>query len=487
MSRKNNNNELKIYYNAKVKYSTYIANTNIVFPLGTIYRIYNKRTGKSLINVSEDPKNDIKDIINKLDHGIFYIKEIQDIWKKDYYQFAAEDLQHYYNNNQIPILLNIWKIYFGGKDFELLYNIDNTENINLLDIQEDNKKLSEENQYYATYLNKLLNENKKLQEQVNILNTNLLQLQSYDYKVYNNLSELNNAILKHITDSPIQVLQMLTSLLTINTAEINKQSNVLIINNKLLKNHNIQQNQDNIQQINNKKSENKSIESFQENLNEEINNNNDNKKDINNIENNNDIDKISNHVDKLLSEIKDNDNIENVIDMDKNDNIDEQNDTKEELTSEELIQAKLKVAPKKITKRRTSKKIKTQTDDGFIFFNGQQPLNEWCDYAFNWLKKEHINFANELKREIIKSTTKNKVSKALQILIDYVSGKSYDELSTKFNLSRDLLIRYIDSLQNTAPAIYLSFGCGRKNSAGKDKRVVNVLNNKNIIDIPVTF
>ena len=453
MSKKNNN-DLKIYYNPKNKFNTYLANAKAICPIGTIYRIYNKRTGKSLINASEDVKNDIKNIVNKLEHGIFYIKEIQEIWNKDHYQFAAEDLQHYYNENQIQLLLNIWKIYFGGKDFELLYNIDNNEQSEIINIQNDNKKLMEENQYYATYSTKLLNENKKLQDQVNILNTNLLQLQSYDLKIYNNLTEINNAILKHIIDAPIQVLQMLTSLLAINTAEINKQNNISQtdnIINKIQLQEQINVIQDN--DINNNEIFNENNFSDKENIN-----------------------KIQADIvqDTPVKEKIDNMNCES-INMD------------EDISSEKLIQSKLKTTPKRVYNRRVKKVLKIQTDDGFMFFNGNQSLDEWCEYAFNWLKKDHINFANELKQEIAKSISRNKVSKALQILIDYVSGKSYDELATKFNLTRELIIRYIDSLQNTAPAIYLGFGCGRKNSLGKDKRVITVLNNKNITDVPLSF
>ena len=80
------------------------------------------------------------------------------------------------------------------------------------------------------------------------------------------------------------------------------------------------------------------------------------------------------------------------------------------------------------------------------------------------------------------------LSKALLILKEFALGKTYEELMTQFNITEKTnVLRNIDSVQNSAPAIYLSFGCGSKTASGNVKRVIANLIKKGITDTPSNF
>ena len=204
-----------------IPYNSIELNNNAV---GKIFRIYNKNNNKSYINYTNNNLFTISNIINELKAKKFYITDMQNDWNNNIANFFAEDLQLYYSINEISILMINWQNYFGGTNKELLYNIEEFKNHKNID------ELLDENKYYIYYTTQLLKVNKNLQEQLNILNQNYINLQNYNINIKNDLTSINTLIAQQIKDSPIQILQMLTSLLTITSAECNIQFNKSIIN-----------------------------------------------------------------------------------------------------------------------------------------------------------------------------------------------------------------------------------------------------------------
>lgn len=487
--------DLKIKYHNKYDFSltdlspTYFptrslthSSTSSLMPIGIIYRIFHKPSGKSLINASENVVESINNIITKLDKGTFYISEMQKLWNKNYQLFEAEDLQPYYSIDSTKYLINTWKIYFGGKDFNNLFNIDNNISVQNEDINAqliaENKRLTDDNQYYAKYTQTLLDTNDKLLEQINILNTNLVQLQSYNYNSFNNLNQINTELLKNISSTPLEILSILTSLLSITSAELTNKfnaANIKPIDSNHLSSY------ISIQNENKKANIDKQNETISTNVATNIIDLN-NTTQIHNETNN----QISNEINnKVYNETNNQINNETQTSAQVKTNI-----TKpEKLVTIELKKTSTELQDTKPTKHtRHPRSLLKTTNDGFIFYDGSTHIDVWLKEALDWLQQNNAPaFATELKKEITKLFSKKKVSKALQVLKAFASGKSYLELEEQFKLNRVAIMRLLDSVQTSAPAIYLAFGGRQYNSTGRPKRVVNQLLAKNIKDIPASF
>lgn len=453
--------------------------------LGMIFRIFNRYDNKSYIDAATDSKVAIKEIIDKLTNNMFNNVEMQKAWKIKPFSFEAEDLQCYYNIDEIVVLINNWKNFFGGENQSLIYNKGQYV-IPDKKIDIDINTLLDENRQYAYYSSKLLDMNKKLKEQINVLSQNLARLKIYDI---NDLSNINQVVLQQIEKSPMQTLQMLTSLLSIASAECNKQylleqekdDNVLIqkIQNIII-NINKEIEQLSIYDTNEKLIKNKDI--IKEKIDKISQLLTDSQKELNINTTNKQIDILKESLNTLYNDfekIKEN-MLTYINNFEKAQKIDI---TK--LSTDELIDLKLK----RVSPVHTKSTRKKQTSDGFIFFDGSKPIQDWLRESLIWLNNNNAKlFAQELKHEVTKLMIKKKASKALQCLQELAAGKTYDELVKQFNYSSRINIsRNIDSTQNSAPAIYLSFGYGSKTANGKEKRVMEVLRDRGITDTPINF
>ena len=535
--------------------------------IGKIFRIYNKNNNKSYINYTNNNIFTLSNIINKLKTKQFDIELMQNDWNTQYSDFFAEDLQLYYTNGEIPVLMINWQKYFGGNNYELLYNIEEFNDYKDLDT------ILDENKYYLYYTTQLLNINKDLQEQLKILNQNYVNLQTYNDQTKNDLISINALITNQIKNSPIQILQMLTSLLTITSAECNIQFNKLNLckpnniqinsapiktDNNLLpqNNNNIQVNNITDKIVNSSKNEEKKTLSDNNNtqvyynkvnaaiqilqqyipnlkrLIKTLRNNqyitaNNKEKMKNEIEN---IQQLFNRINAQLLIYKENalqlnnplqfNNIINKINKQvqsfKNDfntlknNINNRikqveakiNSSKiktDNLNMNELMELKLQKSND--TSQHTNTNTNTNTDIQVIsssiatdnennlrlfpLFNGKYEIKTWISIAYQWLiNNQFIDFAQELKSEVYKSLINKNPTKALTYAIASIKGLSYDDIAKQFNTTKIMVMRNIDSLQNTHPAIYLALGYRSKTSQGKNKRVINSLKAKKIINIP---
>ena len=230
--------------NLRIKYtSKHFTNVSKKI-LGTIFRIFNKYDNKSYLDAAATPIVTIKEIIDNLINNTYVNVEMQKAWKLRPFCFEAEDLQCYYSLDEVPYLLQNWQNCFGGLNNQLIYNneelmekinmVEKKENTNIINI--DMNTLLDENKNYAYYTSQLLRMNNRLKDQINLLNQNLIKMQKYDLNVNDKnindqLSKINDIVLKHVEEYPIQVLQMLTSLLSITSAECNKQFNGSVLSN----------------------------------------------------------------------------------------------------------------------------------------------------------------------------------------------------------------------------------------------------------------
>lgn len=230
--------------NLRIKYtSKHFTNASKKI-LGTIFRIFNKYDNKSYLDAAATPIVTIKEIIDNLINNTYVNVEMQKAWKLRPFCFEAEDLQCYYSLDEVPYLLQNWQNCFGGLNNQLIYNnkeltekinmVERKENTNIINI--DMNTLLDENKNYAYYTSQLLRMNNRLKDQINLLNQNLIKMQKYDLNVNDKnindqLSKINDIVLKHVEEYPIQVLQMLTSLLSITSAECNKQFNGSVLSN----------------------------------------------------------------------------------------------------------------------------------------------------------------------------------------------------------------------------------------------------------------
>ena len=564
-------NVLNIKYNEK--------NDNNQLAIGKIFRIFNKNNGKSYINSTDNNMFTVYSIIKELDLGLFNNKEMQFDWNSNKLEFEAEDLQLYYTRSELSILIINWKKFFGGENYNLLYHTNNFNENEYKDID----AILEENKHYTYYISQLLKINHSLKEQVKVLNQNYLQLQSYDMQLKNNLSMINTTITEKINQSPIQILQMLTSLLTITSAECNKQFNTLSILNKNINDEKIEINlsdtkqiDNNIIQINNEEINNRIVKNNypikKKNNYAEKNNNlieEDNnlkiyydkinaaiqmiqqyipnlKQAIKNIKNNQYInihtkDKVyneliniqqlfsrtteqisickntvnelnnplqfSNFINKITKQLQ---NLRNDFTTVKNNilnrikqiefQLSKKIDTKN-LSTEELMKLKLQKSIDINIENNNSKKdnikeennnikdsennIEEEKNNNFKFFNGVQSIKDWLEEAYKWLvNNDYEQFAKELQYEVNKFMINHSPKKALTYLIEYIKGNDYDVLSKQFGVDKTIIIRNIDSLQTTHPAIYLACGYKSKTNAGKEKRVLASLKSRGITKIP---
>ena len=583
--------------------------------MGKIFRIYNKSNNKSYINYTNNNLFTISNIINELKNNKFIISAMQNDWNKSIANFYAEDLQLYYSINELPILMLNWQKYFGGKNNSLLYNIEEFKNYKNVD------EVLDENKYYIYYTTELLNVNKSLQEQLNILNQNYINLQTYNNNIKDDLTSINTVITQQIKNSPIQILQMLTSLLTIASAEcniqfsnnkisqisktpqINKTFQVNNLSNNNSSNNSLENdiyipspqifvtnsnetNSQNKQSINtsknntNKNSTNTSKEKINTNTTDKENiSKNTSSKEKTNIgtdtigtdtktcfnkinaaiqiiqqyipnlkrlikalrsnqfvkPNNkdkiqvdmNDIQQLFNRINAQLIIYKENivllnntsqwNNVINKINKQlqsfKNDfnglksNINNRikqmelkNNSRintDNLSMDELMKLKLQKSNENnnennnntvtIVNKTSLKSIENEASNLKLFplFDNKKSIRDWLRIAYQWLiDNNYINFAQELQFEVNKSLINKSPTKALNCALAYNKGLNYNDIAKQFNTVKDRVIRNIDSLQNTHPAIYLALGYKSKNSQGKNKRVIRTLHNLNITNIP---
>ena len=140
-----------------------------------------------------------------------------------------------------------------------------------------------------------------------------------------------------------------------------------------------------------------------------------------------------------------------------------------------------------LSQSKTQIRLLSKSKDGFEFYQGNEDLVTWLNTSLIWLKSHNaIQFANELKYEVNNIMSRKKMSKAVRYSIDYIKGNDYRQIAENSNDSVDNVMRSMDQLQATHPALYLAFGF-KKDRAGKPKRVMTNLLQRGVTDTPLTF
>ena len=500
-------NGLKIKYTPK---RNLFVNPNNALPIsGTIYRVYTRHDNKSLIDITEGDVNTVlKKMVNLLNERKYNNRELQKAWNNNRKDFEAEDLQHYFSNENPQILLNNWKKFYGGAQGKHLYNndiykdfayvdgfdpnsiqrnkVNNEMNTDFIDndvnklgnesnnqfvvhaaeeslelIKKENKDLLEENEYYSRYVSELLRINSNYKDQINSLNHNLIQLTNYNLDHYHNLTEVNDELLKHLDNKPLQVLQLLSSMLNIVSAECFKQFDTIKSSIPDMKSINTDQ-----IQINNDDKNNSQQKQLEKSKNMDIDNND--------IENNT-LDKAQN-LDKQQNILAEKlDEIQNIADT--------------SMTYDEIVHnEKMKLINNSVSdSSKTKRLLLAKSEDDFEFYQGKEDLATWLNTSLIWLKSHNATqFANELKYEVNNIMNHKKMSKAVRYSIEYIKGNDYRQIAKNNNDNVNNVMRSMDQLQATHPALYLAFGF-KKERAGKPKRVMTNLLQRGVTDTPLTF
>jgi len=166
----------------------------------------------------------------------------------DINNLQAEDLQHYYKDDNIPVIIDCWKKYYGGKNYSYLLN--NIKTKGSVKSEEEVTNIFEENE-------QLKNQIKVLQEQLN-----------------NKEELLDELILERIKEDPVKMMKVLNkyNLICINSYESFNECNLTENDNNIENNSNEDDNSiendsieedDNIEENtikNNIKEENKSFQ-----------------------------------------------------------------------------------------------------------------------------------------------------------------------------------------------------------------------------------